>query len=144
MRLPLIAAIVALTLGLTATTAHAGSAYSGTGYHSVSGRNFTSIAGIHTTPSNHKVYATSAMNHSSGNLPAGWLGALPRRHSGTGALQCTGSWVYTNGNQSAVSAVGCTSYAAGTYQARGQVRGWNSTTNSYSTWNTNTSPNQNA
>lgn len=145
MRFPLIAGLTALVIGLTTGVAHAGSAYSGTGYHSVAGRNFTSNAGIHTVPAtSHKVYATAAMYHSNGNLPAGWLGALPRRYSGTGALQCTGSWTYTTGSQSGISAVGCTNYSAGTYQARGQVRGWNSGTSSYSTWNTNTSPNQNS
>lgn len=144
--LPALVAVFALSaiMAFGAVTAFAGSAYSSNGYYSTNGINYYNYSGIHTDhANNHKAHASTAAISTSGNVSAGWIGALPRRYSSGGStLLCTGTWTYNSGTASGLAATGCSINNHSIYSSDGQTRAWNGT--GYYTYGAFTSPNQNS
>ena len=136
-------ASAAFVTGATTGVAYAGSAYSATGYFSIAGRNYSNDAGIHTNHvNNHRAHASTGIDHSGGNLPSGYMGALPMRRNSSGALLCQGTYYYNDGPASGISNVGCFINNHSTYSSKGATRAWNGS--GYNSYWTFLSPNQNS
>ena len=135
--------VLGLVVGLSGVVS-AGSAYSGYGYYSTNGINYKNRSGIHTNhSSNHLAYAsTQVTRNGSGNVPSGWMGALPRRFNGSGGLLCTGSWFYNTAPAWSINTTGCYINNHSTYASDGQSRAWNGA--GYFTYGAFLSPNQNS
>jgi hypothetical protein len=139
----LAALVASLVFGFGSAVALAGTAYSADGFYTINGIDYYDYAGIHTDhANNHKAHASTTARSLDGNLPSGWIGALPQRRDSSGALLCTGTWFYNSGSSAGIGTVGCMIYNHSIYSSKGQTRGWNGS--GYTTYNTFLSPNQNS
>lgn len=128
-----------------ATAAYAGTATSAYGYYSEGGIDYRNYAAVNTNPSNnHQAYAVTLVSPRNKAAPAGWMGALPRIFR-NGALYCTGTYTYNSAQVARYGVLnpsGCFYHQINVWSSQGATRGWDG--NSYGSWWTFMTPNQNS
>lgn len=122
------------------TTAFAGQALSQTGYYTIAGHQYATIAAINTSPNN--AYAVTVNQWSSGGTLAGWAGARARLFTESGSMACESANTYNSTTGGVANPMSCFRITSGSWYSYGVALGWNGS--GYSPFYTFRSPNQNS
>ena len=138
-----VALLSGLFVGLGASAAYAGTAYSAWGYFTTNGINYRNQAVIITNPSTNAVGSNTYLGSTNTTLPSGWGGNRARTFNSSNVMVCQSGIFYNSGSIPAGSyySNACGVTAVGAFYGYGVTWGW--TGSSYSAVYTFKSPNQN-
>ena len=131
-RLFCIPIIAALLMAFVSFPITAFAAVGSKSYATVYGYRYEYYSTVHTNSSS--VWAGCSVRCLSGNVPAGYIGTLPRLYNSRGLLVKSGYWEYSSRSIAGMLKLTPTVSATGTFYGRGSVRMYNG--NGYNTYTT--------